>query len=213
MPVERRPATKVVVRQWPCGAASIRRVPFGSSHGAGPCWCRRRSRRGTRTRPGPCDAATPASAGDARRRPAGPARLPSAPFLVREAEPAQRRPDRRQRAGLKAALDRRIPDLSQGDALAAGRQLAQQLLVPGEQRLAVPPILAGSVLPVSRTRRTSLIAAEAPTSKRAAAAPAELPASTARASRLRKPCAKGAVVTAPRLNRHPRIRTTEPVQP
>jgi hypothetical protein len=69
------------------------------------------------------------------------------------------------------------------------------------------------VLPVSRTRRTSLIAADALTSNRAAAARAELPSSTARTSRRRKSWDKGAVITASLLDRHPRITTAEPVQP
>ena len=41
-----------------------------------------------------------------------------------------------------------------------------------------PPALAGAALPVSRTRRTSLIAADALTSKRRAASRAELPRSS-----------------------------------
>jgi hypothetical protein len=55
---------------------------------------------------------------------------------MRQAEPARRRPDRRQRPGLGPALDRGIPDLGQRDALAGRRQLAQQLFPPGQQRLA-----------------------------------------------------------------------------
>jgi hypothetical protein len=57
------------------------------------------------------------------------------------------------------------------------------------------------VLPVARTRRTSLIAADALTSNRAAAARAELPCSTAWTSRLRRSWDKGAVITASLLNR------------
>jgi hypothetical protein len=56
---------------------------------------------------------------------------------VREAEPAQHRPDRRQRAGLKATPDQLVPDLGQRDARPCRRQLAQQILLAGKQRLAV----------------------------------------------------------------------------
>ena len=68
------------------------------------------------------------------------------------------------------------------------------------------------MLPVSRTRRISLIAAEALTSKRAAACLAELPASTARTNRLRRSFDKGAVITSLADQRQPRIRTPESVQ-
>jgi hypothetical protein len=76
-----------------------------------------------------------------------------------------------------------------------------------------PPIFAGAVLPVSRTRCISLIAADGLTSNRAAASRAELPSATARTSRWRKSSDKGAVITASLLNRHSRIRTAESVQP
>ena len=49
-----------------------------------------------------------------------------------------------------------------------------------------PPTLAGFALPVSRTRRISLIAADGLTANRSAAARAELPASTKRTIRSRK---------------------------
>jgi len=84
---------------------------------------------------------------------------------------------------------------------------------PASNGLRYPPIFAGSVLPVTRTRRTSLIAADALTANRAAAARAELPCSTARTSRLRRSWDKGAVITASLLSRYLRIRTVEPVQP
>jgi hypothetical protein len=58
-------------------------------------------------------------------------------FFVRQAKSAQRRPDRRQRSRRDAALDKRVSNFGQRDALARGGQLAQQILVPGEQRLAV----------------------------------------------------------------------------
>ena len=48
---------------------------------------------------------------------------------------------------------------------------------------------------------------------RAAASRAELPSSTIRTSRFRKSWDKGAVIAAPLLNRHLRIRPAEPVQP
>lgn len=69
------------------------------------------------------------------------------------------------------------------------------------------------MLPVWRTRRTSLIAADGLTWNRAAAYRAELPSSTARTSRLRKSWDKGAVITASLFNQHPRIRTSGSVQP
>jgi hypothetical protein len=55
------------------------------------------------------------------------------------------------------------------------------------------------VLPVTRTRRSSVIAAEGLTSNRRAAARAELPASTARTKRSRKSADKGAVIPASSL--------------
>lgn len=83
---------------------------------------------------------------------------------------------------------------------------------PESSGLRQPPIVAG-VPPVSRTRRTSSIAADAPTSSRAAASRAEPRSSTARTNRLRKPRNKGAVTTASLLNRHARTRTADPSQP
>ena len=77
-----------------------------------------------------------------------------------------------------------------------------------------PPIFAGAVLPVSRTRCISLIAADGLTAKRSAAARAELPASTACAIRSRKSCDNGAVM--PGLSQRqpptPGIRTSDSVQ-
>ena len=103
-----------------------------------------------------------------------------------QSKTAQRPPDRRQRARLHPAFDQRIPDLGQGNALPRGRQFAQHVLVVGQQRLAMPADLAWSVLPVSRTRRTSLIAADALTANRAAACRAELPSSTSPTNRFRR---------------------------
>ena len=57
-----------------------------------------------------------------------------------------------------------------------------------------PPIFAGAVLPVRRTRCISLIAAEALTAKRRAACRIELPLSTARTIRSRRSWDKGAVM-------------------
>ena len=57
-----------------------------------------------------------------------------------------------------------------------------------------PPILAGAVLPVRRTRCISLIAAEALTAKRRAACRIELPLSTARTIRSRRSRDNGAVM-------------------
>ena len=68
--------------------------------------------------------------------------------------------------------------------------------MPGEQQ---PPICAGAMLPVARTRRISVAAAVALTSKRCAAARAELPASTARTSRCRRSAESGAVIVVSRL--------------
>src|SRR4051812_42935052 len=77
-----------------------------------------------------------------------------------------------------------------------------------------PPILAGAVLPVWRTHCISLIAADALTANRSAAARAELPASTACAIRSRKSCDIGAVM--PGLSQRqpptPGIRTFDSVQ-
>lgn len=77
-----------------------------------------------------------------------------------------------------------------------------------------PPILAGAVLPVWRTRSISLIAAEALTAKRSAAARAELPASTEWTIRSRRSCDNGAVM--PGLSQRqpptPGIRTPDSVQ-
>jgi len=57
-----------------------------------------------------------------------------------------------------------------------------------------PPIFAGAVLPVRRTRCMSLMAADALTAKRRAACRIELPLSTARTIRLRRSWDKGAVM-------------------
>ncbi len=57
-----------------------------------------------------------------------------------------------------------------------------------------PPILAGAVLPVRRTRCISLMAAEALTAKRRAACRMELPLSTARTIRSRRSRDNGAVL-------------------
>jgi len=56
------------------------------------------------------------------------------------------------------AFEQRIPNVGQANALPRGRQLARQVLVRVSSGLHWPLILPGSVLPVSRTRRTSLIA-------------------------------------------------------
>jgi hypothetical protein len=59
------------------------------------------------------------------------------------------------------------------------------------------------MLPVSRTHRTSLIAADALTANRAAACRAELPCSTSPTNRFRRSRDKGAAITASLLlNRH-----------
>ena len=57
-----------------------------------------------------------------------------------------------------------------------------------------PPIFAGAVLPVWRTRCISLMAAEALTAKRRAACRIGLPPSTARTIRSRRSWDKGAVI-------------------
>jgi hypothetical protein len=57
-----------------------------------------------------------------------------------------------------------------------------------------PPIFAGAVLPVWRTRCISLMAAEALTAKRRAACRIVLPSSTARTIRSRRSWDKGAVM-------------------
>ena len=69
------------------------------------------------------------------------------------------------------------------------------------------------MLPVWRTRRTSLIAAEALTANRAAASRAEALSSTARTRRLRRSCDKGAVITSltaspAASNQNPRVRAS-----
>src|SRR3954466_10162288 len=77
-----------------------------------------------------------------------------------------------------------------------------------------PPIFAGAVLPVWRTRCISLIAADGLTANRSAAARAELPASTACAIRSRKSCDIGAVMPGlfQRQPPTPGIRTFDSVQ-
>jgi len=60
-----------------------------------------------------------------------------------------------------------------------------------------PPILAGSVRPVVRTRCISLIAADGLTAKRTAACRIELPSPTARTIRARKSADKGRAVPKP----------------
>lgn len=57
-----------------------------------------------------------------------------------------------------------------------------------------PPILAGAVLPVRRTRCISLTAADGLTAKRSAACRIELPCATARTIRSRRSRDKGAVM-------------------
>ena len=77
-----------------------------------------------------------------------------------------------------------------------------------------PPIFAGAVRPVWRTRCISLIAADGLTANRSAAARAELPTPTACAIRSRKSCDNGAVM--PGLSQRqpptPGIRTSDSVQ-
>ena len=69
-----------------------------------------------------------------------------------------------------------------------------------------PPTCAGAALPVSLTRRSSLIAADALTSKRLAAARIELPPATARTIRSRKSIDIGAGI------RHPSAAPTDRVE-
>src|SRR3954451_12591228 len=57
-------------------------------------------------------------------------------------------------------------------------------------------MFAGAVLPVSRTRCRSLIAADALTSKRCAADRAEVPAATHRTIRPRRSCDNGVVIVS-----------------
>jgi hypothetical protein len=70
--------------------------------------------------------------------------------------------------------------------------------------------LAGAALPISRTRRASLMAADALTAKRRAASRAELPASTARTSRRRRSTDNGAVIAASPHNQQRRIKPANP---
>jgi hypothetical protein len=68
-----------------------------------------------------------------------------------------------------------------------------------------PPVaadLGGAMLPVARTRRSNVIAAEGLTANRRAAARAELPAATARTKRSRKSAESGAVITTSSACRH-----------
>ncbi len=81
--------------------------------------------------------ASHASVGSAWPRPADPVPSPSTSFFMRRPEPAQGRPDGRQRAGLDAATGQLGLDLCPSDAFVAGHQGTQQLLVPSQQRLAV----------------------------------------------------------------------------
>src|SRR5262249_36967664 len=74
---------------------------------------------------------------------------------------------------------------------------------PDSSGLRWPPILPGSVLPVSRTRATSWLAPAPLTATRSAAPLAELPPSAAPTSRFRRSWDKGAAITASSLlNRH-----------
>jgi hypothetical protein len=104
-------------------------------------------------------------------------------------------------------LGQRRPQLRERDPRLGGRELPQQFLLPRQQR---PPIFAGAMLPVVRTRRISVTAADELTSKRRAAARAELPPATARTSRWRKSADRGAVIVAssPLLQPQPRALST-----
>src|SRR4051794_28784275 len=86
-----------------------------------------------------------------------------------------------------AHLLERDPSLARHD----GPQVVRVLLQQGTRE---PPIFAGAVLPVWRTRCISLMAAEALTAKRRAACRMVLPSSTTRTIRSRRSWDKGAVM-------------------
>ena len=92
--------------------------------------------------------------------------------------------DRRERVHDDAPLVQFGPDLGEGDVRLRLDQRPHHIGVRFENRW--PPMRAGAMLPVSRTRRISLTAAEGLTSYRAAARRIELPPSTARTIRRRR---------------------------
>ena len=100
------------------------------------------------------------------------------------------------RAQTKAALQFGL-ELDKRDVGRRLDDLHEVVLVPGQAGGRWPPTCAGAALPVSRTRRISLIAAEALTSKRRAASRIELPPSTARTIRSRKSIDIGAGIPNP----------------
>ncbi len=134
-------------------------------------------------------------------------------FFMRQPEPAQRRPDRGQAPRLDAALGKPGLDLGQGDGALGRRQLPQQVLVPGQQRLAVAADpgrgrAAGLAHAADQLDRRRLAHA-----KRRAASRAELPASTACTRRRRRSCDNGAAILIPRCstaasNQNQRVRAT-----
>ncbi len=104
---------------------------------------------------------------------------------MRQTEPVPHVGKGGERRDLDVTRGQRCLDLTKRDPGLAGHNGAQDVRVRLQQRTAVATDL-GSVLPVSGTRRISLMAADALTSKRLAACRIELPASTARAIRCRR---------------------------
>jgi hypothetical protein len=159
-----------------------------------------RSRRGRRTAPGPCSAAKPATAGAFGPHRAGPARPLSGTFLCRRSirrcalwivESPARSPQRRCSSVWSSASVR------SGVASTSLRRSASWGSRTGRR---CPPYRSGAALPVARTRCISLIAADGLTAKRRAASRIELPCSTARTIRSRRPMEIGAGMATSRLS-------------
>ena len=132
---------------------------------------------------------------------------------MRQPEPAERRPDGRERDRPDAPPVQGVPDLGERDARLGGGQLPQQPFMPGQERPSVVADPGRAVPPVSRARRMIFTAADGLTSKRRAASRAELPASTALTKRRRRSWDRGAVITASPLTRERRIRSRDSEQP
>src|SRR5215203_3908273 len=185
IPLARRPATKVVVRQCPCGA------PAGAPDHVRGCAGLVQEYEAVRIHVALPDAPAPAVAGHIRPVLLGGSQ---ALFLC----------DRPRRCSMSAMVDSAFTTMPR--ACRASRiplSVIPGLLVAIVRGVSAcgsrmgrrwPPILAGAVLPVWRTRCINLMAADALTAKRPAACRIVLPPSTARTSRSRRSWDKGAVI-------------------
>src|SRR4051794_11295036 len=114
---------------------------------------------------------------------------------MRQVKPMQHVGDGGQRLHHDPAGPKGCLDLTKRDPPAWRNTMARRTSACASRRgRRAPPILAGAVLPVRRTRCISLMAADALTAKRRAACRIELPPSTARTIRSRKSWDKGAVM-------------------